>query len=218
MQVAGIGRKLTFQPATGDSAFDEFGYGVNVTGTFHPWACMHSTPRSGDCATPMSKSRFLWQFAAGRGISRYIQDVNGLGLDATFDPANGFRTIPGYGWFVAYEQWWGKNWASNFTYGQDAFELTDTLPGNTYQRANYVSANLIWLPVDRMGVGLEYLYGFRREQGRPEGRQHPHPDGIPVQVLRSRVSKCSGAACRFLDRHASIFAEGDFAISNPLDG
>ena len=169
MQVAGIGRKLTFQPATGDSALDEFGYGVNVTGTFHPWACMHGTPRSGDCATPLSMSRFLWQFAAGHGISRYIQDVNGLGLDATFDPANGFRPIPGYGWVVAYEQWWAKNWASNFTYGQDAFDLTDTLPDNTYQRANYVSANLIWFPVERMGVGMEYLYGFRKNKDGQKG-------------------------------------------------
>lgn len=169
MQVAGILRKLTFQPGVGDSALDELGYGVNVTGTFHPWACLHNTPRSGDCATPWSKSRFLYQFAAGRGINRYIQDVNGLGLDATFDPANGFRTIPSYGWFVAYEQWWGKRWASNFTYGQNDCDLTDTLPGGTYERANYVSANIIWLPVDRMGFGLEYLYGFRRNKDGQRG-------------------------------------------------
>jgi hypothetical protein len=169
MQVAGILRKLTFQPGVGDSALDDLGYGINVTGTFHPWACWHNATTSGDCATPWSKSRFLYQFAAGRGINRYIQDINGLGLDATFDPANGFRALPSYGWFVAYEQWWAKRWASNFTYGQDAVELTDTLPGNTYQRANYVSANIIWLPVDRMGVGLEYLYGFRKNKDGSRG-------------------------------------------------
>ena len=109
--------------------------------------------------------------------------MNGLGLDATFDPANGFRAIPSYGWFVAYEQWWAKNWASNFTYGQNAIDLTDTLPGNTYERANYVSANLIWLPVERMGVGLEYLYGFRENKDGQKGENYPHPDGVPVQVL-----------------------------------
>jgi hypothetical protein len=168
-QVAGILRKLTFQPGFGDSAFDELGYGINLTGTFHPWAAFSGTPRSGDCATPMSKSRFLGQFAAGRGISRYLQDENGLALDATFDPANGFRAIPGFGWFVAYEQWWAEKWASNFTYGEDALDLTDSLPGNTYERANYVSANLIWLPLERMGVGLEYLYGFRKNKDGQRG-------------------------------------------------
>ena len=169
MQVAGIARKLTFQPGTGDSALDEFGYGINVTGTFHPWACLHGTPRNGDCATPWSKSRFLYQLAVGHGINRYIQDVNGLGLDATFDPVTGFRPIPSYGWFVSYEQWWGKRWASVFTYGQNDCDLTDTLPGNTYERANYVSANIIWLPIDRMGVGLEYLYGMRRNKDGQNG-------------------------------------------------
>ena len=169
LQLAGILRKLTFQPATGTSALDELGYGINLTGTFHPWAALTNAPRDGDCATPMSKSRFLGQFAAGRGISRYLQDENGLALDATFDPVNGFRTIPSYGWFLAYEQWWAKRWASNFTYGQDALELTGTLPGNTYQRANYVSANIIWLPVDRMGIGLEYLYGFRKNKDGQKG-------------------------------------------------
>jgi hypothetical protein len=169
LQTAGILRKLTFQPGTGDSALDTLGYGVNVTGTFHPWAFIHHAPTSGDCATPLSKSRFIYQFAAGRGISRYYNDVNGLGLDATFDPLNGFRALPSYGWMVAYEQWWAKNWASNFTYGQDAVELTDTLPGSTYQRANYVTANLIWFPVDRMGVGLEYIYGFRKDKDGQKG-------------------------------------------------
>lgn len=168
MQLATIVRKLTFQPAGAD-ALDEVGYGINVTGTLHPWALGSGTPTSGDCATPMSRSRFLYQFAVGRGINRYIQDINGLGLDATFDPANGFRTIPTLGWFVAYEQWWSKKWISNFTYGEARSDLTSTLPNNTYQRANYVTANIIWLPVERMGVGLEYLYGTRTNKDGAKG-------------------------------------------------
>jgi hypothetical protein len=167
-QVAGIGRKLTFQPGVG-SAIDKWGYGINLTGTLHPWACLCDTPRSGDCATPMSKSRFLAQFATGHGINRYIQDVNGLGLDATFDAANGFRLIPSYGWFVAYEQWWAKKWGSNFTYGQNSSSLTDTLPSTTYKGANYITANLVWFPFERFGVGLEALHGYRQNKDGEKG-------------------------------------------------
>jgi hypothetical protein len=169
LQVAGILRKLTYQPVAGASALDELGYGINLTGTFHPWAAFTGTPTTGDCSTPLSKSRIMGQFAAGRGITRYLQDTNGLGLDATFDPINGFRALPAYGWFTAYEQWWTKKLASVFTYGQDSVELTSALPGNTYQRANYVSANLIWLPIERMGVGIEYLYGFRKDKDGQRG-------------------------------------------------
>ena len=32
-----------------------------------------------------------------------------------------------------------------------------------------MSANLIWLPVDRMGVGIEYLYGFRKNKDGQRG-------------------------------------------------
>ena len=194
LQVAGILRKLTYQPAAGNSALDEFGYGINLTGTFHPWACLHGTPRSGDDATPMSKSRFLGQFAAGRGINRYIQDVNGLGLDATFDPVNGFRAIPADGWFVAYEQWWAKRWASDFTYGQNASDLTDSLPGSTYERVR--------LRVRQPHLAAGRAHGGRhgiplrvpQEQGRAEGRRLSHPDGVPVQVLTSPTEPSSGIA------------------------
>ena len=170
VQVAGIVRKLTYQPAAGAlrprrarlrRQRDRHVPPVGRT-------ARHAEER-GLTRPPLSKSRFLGQFAAGRGINRYIQDVNGLGLDATFDPVNGFRAIPSYGWFVAYEQWWTKKLASVFTYGETDIELTDTLPGNTYQQANYVSANLIWLPIERMGVGIEYLYGFRKNKDGTRG-------------------------------------------------
>ena len=169
VQVAGIARKLTFQPGIGNSALDEIGYGGNLTATYHPWAALTGTPRSGECANIWSKSRFLGQFAAGRGITRYYNDENGLGLDATYDPVTGFRSIPSYGWFAAYEQWWAKNWASVFTYGQTELDLTNTLPGSTYRKAEYLSANLIWLPVERMGVGVECLYGFRQNKDGQKG-------------------------------------------------
>ena len=177
LQLAGIGRKLTFQPAVGKDD-NVFGYGMNVTGTLHPWAILFGLGK--DCDdNPWQKSRFLAQYAVGRGIGRYIQDMNGLGLDATFDPVNGFRALPAYGWFVAYEQWWAKRWASNFTVGGGTWVgLTNTLPDNTYMAASYYSANLIWLPFERLGVGIEYLYGFREDKNGQFGLAHRLQAGV----------------------------------------
>lgn len=171
MQLAGVGRKLTFQPATGSSD-SVFGYGGNLTATWHPWAFFQGCPL-GDDRTPLQKSRFLGQYAAGRGIARYIQELNGFGLDATFDPTNGFRAVSSQGWFVTYEQWWADNWASNFTLGGSSrSSLTNTLPGDTFKEATYYSANLIWFPVERMGVGVEYLYGTRENKDGQSGIAH----------------------------------------------
>lgn len=177
VQLAGIARKLTFQPATAASD-SVFGYGGNLTGTWHPWAQWEGCPTS-DAKTPMQKSRFLGQYAAGRGIARYIQELNGFGLDATYDPTNGFRAISSQGWFVAYEQWWADNWASNFTLGGTArSSLTGTLPDNTLKEATYYSANIIWFPVERMGVGLEYLTGSRENKDGESGTAHRLQAGL----------------------------------------
>ena len=170
VQVAGIVRKLTFQPAVGPDD-NVYGYGVNLTGDWHPWSHLHGC---GACEekSPLDKSRFMAQFATGKGINRYIQDINGLGLDATFDPINGFQALESTGWYVGYEHWWTQKWISVITYGETNCNLTNTLPDNTYDSATYASANLIWLPVERMGVGLEYLYGTRTNKDGQSGTAH----------------------------------------------
>ena len=170
LQVAGILRKLEFQEAN-EQTHIEWGYGINVTGSFRPWAYQHQVAPGGDCGpTPMEKSRFLGQFACGRGIERYIQDINGFGLDASWDPLNGFHAMQTYGWFVAYEQWWTDKLASVFSYSQTWVDLTDTLPDDTYKNAAYFSANLIWLPVERLGLGIEFLYGSRENKDGNKGK------------------------------------------------
>jgi hypothetical protein len=59
-----------------------------------------------------------------------------------------------------------------FSYGEADTDLTDTLPDDTYESANYATANLIWLPVERMGVGIEYLYGSRTNKDGQSGTAH----------------------------------------------
>lgn len=66
--------------------------------------------------------------------------------------------------------WWSQKWASVLSYGVSETDLDDTtLPANTYARADYITANLIWLPVERMGVGLEYMFGSRENRDGQTG-------------------------------------------------
>lgn len=178
VQLAGIARKLTYQPSAG-SATSELGYGGNLTGSLHPWAMLQGCmPEKASDRTPLQKSRFLGQYATGRGINRYIQDVNGLGLDAVFEPTSGFETLRATGWFFCYEHFWTDRWISNVCYGQTETELNDAMPDNTYKRASYLAVNLIWLPVERMGVGLEYLIGDRENKNGETGTAHRIQAGI----------------------------------------
>ena len=75
----------------------------------------------------------LWQYATGKGINRYIQDINGLGLDAVFEPTTGFDALHSQGWFACYEHFWTDKWISNICYGQTWTELPNDVPDNTYK-------------------------------------------------------------------------------------
>ena len=173
VQAAGIVRLLSFSEAATGDEYNEVGYGGNLTGTWHPYAwCTGCSPKNTKCPTPMEKSRFLGQYAAGKGINRYFQDPNGLGLDGVFTPATGFELIDSQGWFVAYEQWWADNWASNFTYSEMHVDDPDVLPDDTYQDGKYITANLIWLPFERMGVGMEFLFGERENKDGQTGEAY----------------------------------------------
>lgn len=178
VQVAGIARKLTYQPAV-DPSDSRLGGGVNLTGTLHPWALMSGClPENASERTPLQKSRFLGQFATGKGINRYIQDVNGLGLDAVFEPTTGFNALRSEGWFVCYEHFWTDKWISNICYSQTKTDLPDAVPDNVYKSASYVAANIIWLPIERMGVGLEYLIGDRENKDGEKGIAHRIQAGV----------------------------------------
>jgi hypothetical protein len=172
VQVAGVLRKLTFQPAVG-SDMNRLGGGVNLTGDVHPWALlMQSNPDRKDNPTALERCRILGSYAVGRGINRYLQDTNGLGLDAVFVPFDGFHTLYSVGWFACYEHWWTEKWLSNFCYGEMHTSLPGGVPEHTYRAGKYAAANVIWLPFPRLGVGLEYLYGEREDKDGERGFAH----------------------------------------------
>ncbi len=178
VQVAGILRKLTFQPAVG-SDMNQLGYGVNLTGDFHPWAWLNGTdPALKENPTALERCRIMGAYTVGRGINRYLQDENGLGLDGVFDPIDGFRALYSVGWFVCYEHWWTEKWLSNFCYSETFTALPPALPGDTYRGGKYAAVNVIWLPVQRLGIGLEYLYGERENKDGEAGFAHRFQFGV----------------------------------------
>jgi hypothetical protein len=171
-QLAGIVRRLGFRD-DGGTDYIETGYGASLTGTWHPYAWLAgSSAKATKCPAPWQKSRFLGQYAEGTGINRYFQDPNGLGLDAVFIEGVGFEAIDSNGWFLAYEHWWADRWASVFSYSEMDVELPGGLPAGTYQAGEYATANLIYLPFERMGIGLEFLYGERQNNDGETGEAY----------------------------------------------
>jgi hypothetical protein len=149
LQVAGLFRSIAaFLP---DGRTDSvFGWGVNVsTGV-----------------KTFGKDNVIFAVAAGHGVSRYIQDTSGLGIDA--EPALGvsphLEATPALGVEAAYQHYWSKKLRSSAIYSYAAVNNTDLSAATTYNHGTYTGGNVIWNPYGSLNVGAEFLYGWAMEQ------------------------------------------------------
>ena len=112
------------------------------------------------------KDNVIFEAAGGHGISRYIQDTSGLGIDAEVaSPANPHLTAtPGVGVVGAYQHYWFNRLRSNVVYSYAAVNNTALATGTTYNHATYTGSNLIWNPHGSLNLGAEVLYGWTMEQ------------------------------------------------------
>jgi hypothetical protein len=115
------------------------------------------------------KDNVIFAVAAGHGISRYLQDTSGLGIDA--EPALAatsttahLQATPAVGVEAAYQHYWVKTLRSSAVYSYAAVNDTNLAAATTYNHATYTGANVIWNPYGSLNVGAEFLYGWAMEQ------------------------------------------------------
>jgi len=130
---------------------------------------------SGRLATPQLDERdsLLFQFNAGDGIGRYVNDLSSVGsFDGIVNPETGelklFDILAGY---VSYQHWWpgGRSMRSNFTFGVVEVDNPDFVTGDAYKRTLRFSSNLMWTPTPRIDLGAEYLWGNRKNENGKNG-------------------------------------------------
>jgi hypothetical protein len=171
VQLSTLLRAIEFQ-ASDHNVDRRPGFGLSGSTVFHPWAILTgANPVRADNPTGLERSRILLQYTFGWGIGRYIQDTAGLGLDGQVDPrTRGFDTLYAVGWSTSYEHWWTERWLSNITYSEDFVGHNGDQPGNTYVGAKYLATSLWWIPITRMSVGVEYLWGQRENLDGEKGK------------------------------------------------
>jgi hypothetical protein len=146
-QLAGVYREIGFQVVDEPVATTD-AWGFNASGD----------ARLGD------NDRIYTQIVWGEGIGSY------KGLPDVIGKADGTAGILGvFGWMVGWTHDWTENLSSNFTYSSDrtdpsTFQTPDDLRENTY-----LAVNLIATPVERVFVGVEYLYGTRENVSGASG-------------------------------------------------
>jgi len=147
-QVAGIFRSIAaFVP---DGRSDSvFGWGVNASAGVKTF----------------DKDNLILAVAAGHGISRYLQDTSGLGIDAEASSATSLKATPAVGVEAAYQHYWKKSLRSSAIYSYAAVNNTSfaqlASPSfHPYNHGTYSGTNLIWNPYGSLNVGAEFLYGW----------------------------------------------------------
>ena len=148
-QVAAIFRDIAAYLPDGKTG-STFGWGVNTSLKF----------------STFEKDNIVLAVAAGHGISRYIQDTSGLGIDAepSLTPSPHLEATPAVGVEAAYQHYWQKRLRSSAVYSYAAVNNTDFATPATYNHATYTGTNLIWNPIGSFNVGGEFLYGWSMDQ------------------------------------------------------
>jgi hypothetical protein len=143
-QVANLYRIGAYQ-ATGEDMETGLGWGFNFTGV----------------VILTSRNKAYYQILFGDGIGSY-RDLP----DAVASGPNSSEVLSAFGWMVGTTQEWNDRWSSNFTYGESTLDNFAFQGPDEIHRATYLAANLIWNPLDRVRVGIEYLHGVRENVDR----------------------------------------------------
>lgn len=149
VRVSGVLRNMYYHNLAADKNYSEFGWGVQL---------------SGNVAIGERWNTYI-NGVYGKGISSYIQDLNGLGMDMVVgveDPAK-MRTLPMYGWMAA-----GKfnimPWLS--VSGGYSEVVVDRKEGywspSQYKKGQYIFGNVFCHLTPRFELALEYLYGTHK--------------------------------------------------------
>ena len=147
VQLALVVRKLGFQP-TGRGLISKVGWGLNLSGH----------------RELSNKDNFLFQVVGGQGIGSYW----GVPDAAPSAPLQD-DLLPIIAWMVGFAHNWTDKLTTNVTYSRTRIKNTAFQPAHELHSTEYLAVNLIWSPVERVFVGVEYLYGTRVDVDRNAG-------------------------------------------------
>jgi len=115
-----------------------------------------------------NKDDFRWMATWGDGIGRYIglNTSNGAVIDENGD----LKSIEQIGVFGSYRHLWNDKWRSNLTYGYLSIDNDTDLTGTSAtKKASSWHVNVIYSPVPKLDLGLEFLYADRKIENGNDG-------------------------------------------------
>lgn len=154
LQTSALLRQLSYDSDSGLSD-DTLGWGASMSGVLNL----------------LEKDQLSLQVSYGEGMSRYVNDLSGLDLDAAY--VNGsLEPIPALAVMAGFTHLWSDHWRSTVTGGYVGVDAPESIGGTALESTLYSSVNLMWQPSKSFRVGFEYLFGIKETLDGAERNGH----------------------------------------------
>ena len=114
------------------------------------------------------------------GIGRYLQGLDGSGAGVVSPDAE-IDTRRAWGGSASYEHPWSATLSSNFVAGTASARPAAYQGSGTFERSDFLAANLLLRTSRYTTVGVEYVYGQRRNVG--QASRHNQQVVLGLQVF-----------------------------------
>lgn len=118
--------------------------------------------------------KFFGHYTYGRGISNYINDFAGQGLDLVNSPdTNGKLVAPrAAGWTAGFQYNFTPKLFASVSYSRSQLfgDIDKSLGGSAYRYGQYAAVNVFYDMWSDLRFGLEYLHGTRKDFNGDHGR------------------------------------------------
>ena len=164
-QIGGILRQVSYDsPGEPDNQpkGHQTGWGVNLSSSVNTWR----------------KDKLQMSAVYGEGIASYMNDGGmDLGPHARLVPNGnlppivvlGPEAVPLFGLMVYYDHYWSDQFSTSLGYSQTKVDNLNFQTGDTFNRGQYASVNLLYTPIPQLLIGGEFLWGERKDKNGATG-------------------------------------------------
>lgn len=163
LRLSAVMRNMLYHDVASAKNVDKVGWGLQLSG-------------SAKIFGPLTA---YYQAVYGKGISSFIQDLNGGGMDMAPDPGNAsvLNTVKAWGGYGGLQLDFSKNVFMTASYSHVRTYLPSysggaTSWGEQYKYAQYVVTNVFWNVNALFQTGVEYIYGRRVDYSGAQGHDN----------------------------------------------
>ncbi len=156
LRATGLLRTLSYRNLNTEENKNLLGWGIQLSGVYN--TCPQVS--------------LYYQGMFGKGITRYINDLSGDGLDMVprSDDSGQMQLLPTFSFLAGIRYNFNDSWFASASYSQvRLYDKNGYYQPDGYKYARYIVGNLFWDMTEDCRLGLEYLYGRRKNMDLKTG-------------------------------------------------